>query len=67
MTVSRKRLRLSKAKSMADHTETRGVLAALGWLLLAVLLCWAVIIGGVWLVINILYFMGSVLVSIPVF
>ena len=52
---------------MTDRTETRGVLAALGWLLLAVLLCWAVIIGGTWLVINVLYFMGSVLVSIPVF
>ena len=52
---------------MADHTEPGSVLAALGWLLLAVLICWAVIIGGVWLVINVLYFMGSVLVSIPVF
>ena len=58
---------MSWCLTMADHTETRGVLAALGWLLLGVLICWAVVIGGVWAAINVLYFMGSVLVSIPAF
>lgn len=48
-------------------SETRRALAFLGWLLLACLICWAVVIGAVWLLINLLYFMGSVLVPVPVF
>ena len=48
-------------------SETRRTLAFLGWLLLACLICWTVVIAIVWLFINLLYFMGSVLVPVPVY
>ena len=52
---------------MSDHTETRGVLAVIGWFLLGVVICWAVIIGGTWLVINVLLFMGSFIAHLPLY
>jgi len=42
--------------------DTRRVLALLAGLLLACLICWAVIAGGVWLAITILLALGSVIV-----
>jgi hypothetical protein len=40
-------------------TEDRHALAFLGWLLLACIICWVVVIVGVWLSITVLLWLGS--------
>jgi len=40
-------------------TEDRHVLAFLGWLLLACIICWVIVIGGPWLSITVLLWLGS--------
>lgn len=39
--------------------EDRHALAFLGWLLLACIICWVVVIGGTWLAITVLLWLGS--------
>lgn len=44
------------------NDETRGALTFLLWLIIAALLCWAVVAAVIWAAIQLLLFMGSFIV-----